>query len=94
MNVGGGAVVFLLLCRVRRTKSNAMMKIVATRERTIVIMTNLCLLFSRCEEHEGKCRSGMPPQSLLLPWIEMAEEFEKTTIIGSSLEKLLNDMFR
>lgn len=70
------------------------MKIVAARETTTGISGNLCLLFPDSEEHGGKCRSGMPPQSLSLPWIDMAVAFAKTPKFGISPTKLLNERFR
>ena len=35
----------------------------------------------------------MPPQSLPFPWIEVALEFLKTPIVGTSPSKLLYDRF-
>lgn len=89
-----GILVLVPLCHERNKKINRRMTIDATRGVTIGITRDLCLLFSNCEEHGGKCRTGMPPQILEFPWIENAVAFAKTPTFGTSPTNLLNERFR
>ena len=64
---------------------------VVTREMTIGITRNLCFFFGNWNEHVGRCRSFMPPQSLPLLSTEIAVIFAKIPKFGTSPYMLLNE---
>lgn len=81
MDVVEGISVWIFLCQAKSMYSNERTDSVATREITIGITTGLCLFFGNWEEHGGKCRVVIPPQSLPLCWIEIAVEFLNIPVV-------------
>lgn len=86
--------VFLFLFQIRSMKRMGSMMSAINRDVTIGITRNLCFRFGNCKEHVGKCRSGMPPQSLPLPLTEIAVVLAKTPKVGTSPTRSLNERLR
>jgi hypothetical protein len=92
MEVVDGIFGFLFLYQIRSMQSKGSVTIIITREVTMGITSNLCFLFASAKDVQGgKCRSEMPPQSLLLPSIEISETFAKAPNVGTSPAKLLKE---
>ena len=94
MECAGGIFVFLFLCQIHSMIIKGSATSVVTREMTIGITRNLCFFFGNWNEHVGRCRSFMPPQSLQFLSTEIAVIFAKIPKFGTSPDKLLNERLR